>query len=79
MDLRENPSGNVILCEGKIARTHKVGDPDGVQVCGIFGVLQIGQGGAELIVDSLPAVVVPLHVQQVGDHVDRCRDTKSLG
>lgn len=78
MYLRENPSGHEILCEGKIAQTHKVGDPDGVQVCGIIGVLQIGQGGAEVIVDSLLAVVVPLHVQQVGDHVDRCQDTMSL-
>lgn len=57
-------------------RTHKVGGSNGVQVCGFIGVLQIGQGGAEAIVNALTAVVVPLHVQQVGDHVDRCQDTK---
>lgn len=56
--------------------THEVGDSDGVQVGGSVAVLQPGQGGAELVVNSLPAVVVPLHVQQVGNRVDGCRDTK---
>lgn len=61
----------------KTAWTHQVGDSDGVQVGGYVGdVVQIGQGGAEFVVNSLPAVVVPLHVQQVGHHVDGCRDTK---
>lgn len=52
--------------------THQVGDPDGVQVGGVVGVLQVGQGGAEFVVDPLAAVVVPLHVEQVGHHVDSC-------
>lgn len=67
----------LIITPCKTAWTHQVGDSDGVQVGGFVGdVVQIGQGGAEVVVLSLPAVVVPLHVQQVGHHVDGCRDTK---
>lgn len=73
--LREKPQLETWSFE-KGRRTHKVFGSDGVQVCGFIGVLQIGQGGAEVIVNALAAVVVPLHVQQVGDHVDRCQDTK---
>lgn len=74
--LRQPPDRKPMLCERKMACTHELGDSDGVQVGGVAGVLQVGQGGAEFVVNSLPAVVVPLHVQQVGDHVNGCRDTK---
>lgn len=66
----------LIITPCKTAWTHQVGDSDGVQVGGVVDVVQIGQGGAEVVVFSLPAVVVPLHVQQVGHHVHGCRDTK---
>lgn len=60
-----------------MAQTHQVGGSDGVQVGGpVVAVLQSGQGRAEFVVNSLSAVVVPLHVQQVGDRVDGCWDTK---
>ncbi len=54
--------------------THKVRYADGVQVGGVFCVLQVGQSGAECVINSLPAVVVPLHVQQMGDHMNSCED-----
>lgn len=56
--------------------THNVCFPDWVQVGGVFCVLQVGQSGAEVIINSLSAVVVPLHVQQMGDHMNSCRDTE---
>lgn len=57
--------------------TYEVCDADGVQVGGVLlrVVRQIGQGCAEVVVDALSAVVVPLHVEQMGDHVDSCRGT----
>lgn len=56
--------------------TYKAGRPDGVQVGGVFCVLQGGQSAAELIVNPLSAVVVPLHVQQVSDRVNGCQKTQ---
>lgn len=57
-------------------QTYEVCDADGVQVGGVSRVLQVGQRRAERVVNALPAVVVPLHVQQVGDHVNGCGDTE---
>lgn len=54
---------------------YQVCDADGVQVGGVLlrVVRQIGQSRAEVVVDALSAVVVPLHVEQMGDHVDSWR------
>lgn len=57
-------------------RTYNVCFSDRVQVGCVPGVLQVGQSGAEVIINSLPAVVVPLHIQQMGDHMNSCRDTE---
>lgn len=57
--------------------TYDVCLADGVQVGGVVRVLQVGQGRAEVVVHALPAVVVPLHVQQMGDHVHGWRGTQT--
>lgn len=49
---------------------------DWVQVGGVARVVQSGQGHAEGIILSMPAVVVPLHVQQMGNDVNRCHKTR---
>lgn len=54
-------------------RTYNVCFADGVEVGCVFCVLQVGQSRAEGIINSLSAVVVPLHIQQVGDHMDGCQ------
>lgn len=59
--------------------THDVCDADGVEVGGGLRVLQVGQSGAEFVINSLSAVVVPLHIQQVGDHMNGCRSTQRGG
>lgn len=56
--------------------TYDVCRADGVQVGGVLRVLQVGQGRAEVVVHALSAVVVPLHVQQMGDHVHSWRGTQ---
>lgn len=50
--------------------THEVCDAYGVQVGGVSCVLQVGQSGAQFVVHSLSAVVVPLHVQKMGNHMN---------
>lgn len=63
-------------------RTHNVSFPDGVQVRGVRAVLQRGQSCAQFVVYALSAVVQPLHIQQVSDHVDSCggrRKVKQTG
>lgn len=57
--------------------TYDVCLADGVQVGGVLRVLQVGQGRAEVVVHALSAVVVPLHVQQMGDHVHSWRGTQT--
>lgn len=59
-------------------KAYETGCPDRVQVGGVGSVLQVGQSLAQLIVSTLSAVVVPLHVQQVSDRVNGCQD-KQLG
>lgn len=56
--------------------TYEVFDADRVQVGGVSCVLQVGQSGAEFIVNTLPAVIVPLQVQQVSDGVNGCQNTQ---
>lgn len=53
--------------------THNVCCANWVQVGGVFCVLQVGQSCAEVVINSLSAVVVPLHIQQMGDHVNSCQ------
>lgn len=57
--------------------TYDVCRADGVQVGGVFRVLQVGQYRAEVVVLALSAVVVPLHVQQMGDHVHSWQGTRT--
>lgn len=59
--------------------THEVCDAYGVQVGGVFSVLQVGQSSAQFVVHSLSAVVVPLHIQKMGNHMDGCRVESTEG
>ena len=61
------------MCVCVRVRTHNVDVANGVQVGGVVAVLQVGQRCAEYVVHASPAVVVPLHVEEVGDGVDGWR------
>ena len=56
----------------KVGWTHNICCSDGVQVGGVFCILQVGQCSAEFVINTPSAVVVPLHIQQMGDHVNSC-------